>query len=71
MSEKNTIAKRVSELFGMSEKEYLLDRINKNWSARKISLELGFSHVSVAKRLSLYAKPNSRKWVISRCVKNN
>lgn len=59
---RDCVASRALERFGMSEDEYLRNRIAQGYSARAIARELGFSPVAVAKRMHRLAKP--QKWVV-------
>ena len=63
MQQKVCVRTRVLELYGMSEREYLLDRVERGYSARQIALELGFSTQAICDRLRLVAIKQPSQWV--------
>jgi DNA-directed RNA polymerase specialized sigma24 family protein len=66
---KDSIAKVAMERFGMSEREYLSDRILRGWSAHKIARELDVSAVAVRARLMMIADHLPGRWVLKGGVK--
>lgn len=61
---RETVSSRIAELFGLTEEEYLRDRIDKGLSGRAMAREIGLSHVAVNNRLLRIAQP--QRWVPKR-----
>jgi DNA-binding NarL/FixJ family response regulator len=61
--DKDCVRTRAHELYGMTEQEYLLDRIDRGYSARQIARELGFSTPAICDRLRLIANKRPSQWV--------
>lgn len=60
----DTVDSRARERFGMTEREYLSDRIRQGWSVRRIARELGFSAPAVRARVLKIARMG-HPWVLT------
>ena len=60
---RENVRSRVQAKFNMTEEEYLVDRLNKGYSAHQIAKELGFSAPAVVARVRKVARKRSH-WEI-------
>lgn len=63
--ERDTVASIAQARFGMTEAQYLKDRIERGWSAAKIASELGLSRAAVTRRVARIATKN-KPWRVNR-----